>query len=110
MTTKRYGCTAALIDDGRVLVAGGFGENSCKLDSTEVLDVAAMAFKPGPALQVERCCCSAVRLDSARTLVVGGQDAAGRHNTTEVLDVQTMKFAPGPTMLSRRSGCVAFAC
>ena len=39
---------AAMLDADRLLVAGGF-DGSSHLDSTEVLELAAMSFTPGPS-------------------------------------------------------------
>jgi uncharacterized protein (TIGR03437 family) len=44
MTTCRYGQTATLLNDGRVLVAGGFGSGFDVLANAEVYDPAAGTF------------------------------------------------------------------
>ena len=111
MLSKRCCCTAVALDAGRVLVAGGLGENHARHRTTEILDVATMTFAPGPDMLSQRYGCSAVALlegNPRRVLVVGGCGPDRVYlNTTEVLDLDTMEFSPGPTMRMGRYACAA---
>jgi hypothetical protein len=110
MLSKRCYCTAVALDAGRVLVAGGVGENHAFHRTTEILDVATMTFAKGPRMLSQRSACSAVALgeNPRRVLIVGGRGPGNAGlNTTEVLDVDTMAFSPGPAMRTGRYACAA---
>jgi hypothetical protein len=78
------------------------------LATTEVLDVRAMAFAPGPPMVLGRCFCAGVPVDAQHVLVIGGEDASDTPlATTELLDVATMEFSPGPTMMAGRCDVAA---
>ncbi|WP_159397394.1 hypothetical protein [Sorangium cellulosum] len=84
MITPRAEHTATLLDDGRVLIAGGFlGENigfTCNpaysttpLGSAEVYDPATGAFLAAAPMAAARGDHTATRLADGRVLVVGGE-------------------------------------
>merc|ERR1719188_2941759 len=88
------------------IVLGGY-DGTSELDTTKVLDLATMRFRPGPCMETKRSICAASMLDKRRLLVLGGYDGSSSLDTTQILDVVTMGFSPGPRMGRRRSGCVA---
>ncbi|KAJ1447421.1 hypothetical protein M885DRAFT_575984 [Pelagophyceae sp. CCMP2097] len=108
LLSRRSYCAVVALDDRRVLVCGG-SDGSRRLFTTEVLDLETMTFAPGPKMglgqRAVRYGCAAVKLDSNRVLVVGGDDK--RTPMTEIFDVEKMAFSWGPTMLVRRYGCTA---
>jgi hypothetical protein len=84
----RGGHAAALLPDGRVLVAGGwipaFGmlaPGTTTVD-TEIYDPATELFSPGPDMTTDRIYHSAIALDDGRVLALGGAD----RYTAEVYD------------------------
>jgi hypothetical protein len=76
------------VDALHVLVLGGYDSAGTELATTELLDVAALEFSPGPAMQAGRYNFAAARLDTAEgllILVVGGIKGRTHLSTTEVL-------------------------
>jgi hypothetical protein len=74
MNFVRNASTSTLLQDGRVLVAGGQGSNSLILIS-ELYDPVTQKWVLGPSLHSGRWAQSAVRLADGRVLVVGGLNA-----------------------------------
>jgi hypothetical protein len=72
MTTRRYGHTATLLPDGKVLLAGG----SC-LASAELFDPATTTFILTGKMASDRFGHLAIRLASGRVLVLGGYGTGG---------------------------------
>mmetsp|Transcript_71385 Transcript_71385/g.204799 ORF Transcript_71385/g.204799 Transcript_71385/m.204799 type:complete len:477 (-) Transcript_71385:135-1565(-) len=96
---------------GRILVVGGKNAFGC-LETTEVLDIraAALEFKPGPSLRMQRAGPTAAPLDGNRIMVLGGHDSSRTHNTTEVITVvdpgvrsPRLAVSPGPLLATPRS-------
>ena len=105
---------AALLPDGRVLIAGGFGNAAATpVLSTEIFDPATGRFTSAGDLEAARFSFSAIPLTDGRVLVVGGKDpftgltvaqaqifdpVANRWNTGPVLPAAT--FAATFTLLT----------
>ena len=70
MTTARYGHTATLLPDGRVLVVGGYNANS--LTSAELYNPALNSWSAAENLTVARNYHTATLLPNGRVLVAGG--------------------------------------
>jgi len=68
----RHGHTATALADGRVLIAGGYGERG-PLASVEIFDPASGRFAAGAELLQGRSGHTATRLGDGRVLVVGGE-------------------------------------
>lgn len=79
---------AALLRDGRVLVAGGWGTDGV-IATSELYDPARRAFVPGPRMRSRRAGTTATVLRDGRVLIVGGfTDNRPTISTAEV-------FVPG---------------
>src|SRR5207249_3733005 len=75
MTVARFRHTATLLEDGRVLVAGGMGAGG-PLASSELFDPSSNSWQPGPAMNAARARHTATLLPDGRVLVAGGEGAA----------------------------------
>ena len=62
---------AMLLDDGRVLIAGGWGESGV-LSTTEIYDPASRSFSRGPAMASVRAGFTPIELVNGRVLLAGG--------------------------------------
>jgi hypothetical protein len=109
MSTGRASNTATLLDDGRVLLTGGYpGEGRPPTSSTELYDPARREFTELDRLATPRADHSATRLADGRVLVAGGFDDAGTAvSSTEVFDPRSGSFTAGPPLSSPRAGHVA---
>jgi len=99
MQSRRWGCAAVVVEDGRVVVAGG--SDGTVLSSTEILNPASNTWSPGPNLASGRCSCAALPLSNNRVLLIGGTlgpNAGSSLSTTEVLDLASGSSTPGPEM------------
>lgn len=85
---------AALLPDGRVLVAGGQtgGPWGKEVNTTEIYDPSAGKFTPGPEMKFKRfkLTKAVMPLRDGRTLIAGGADQP------EVFDAASRKFFPVP--------------
>jgi len=76
MTVPRTKFGAALLPDGRVLIAGGQtgGASGARVTSTQIYDPATGSFVPGPELNVKRfkLAKAVVPLQNGRILIAGG--------------------------------------
>jgi hypothetical protein len=68
----RWGHTATLLRDGRVLIAGGVGEADEALASSELFNPATNSFVEGSALNQARALHTATLLADDRVLILGG--------------------------------------
>ena len=82
MEEKRVHHAATHLSDGRVLVAGGWGESRGTPDSAEVYDPSTGVWSQTGSMSIERDCPTLTLLEDGRVLVTGGFDAA----TAEVYD------------------------
>jgi hypothetical protein len=73
MTTARYTLSATLLNDGRVLVAGGFGPGFDAQASAELYDPASGTFSATGSMTAARARHRAVLLPDGRVLIAGGQ-------------------------------------
>jgi prolyl-tRNA editing enzyme YbaK/EbsC (Cys-tRNA(Pro) deacylase) len=77
MKSVRRQYTAALLSDGRVLVAGGEDNSETALASAELYDPATGKFSPTGSLAQARFYHAATRLLDGRVLIVGGEAESG---------------------------------
>jgi galactose oxidase-like protein len=111
--TARWGHSAVLLADGRVLVAGGFTARSAQslkaLRSAEIFDPAAGTWTETAALTDARGGHRAITLGGGKVLVVGGSAPIGRELTAalafcELYDPAAGQWTPTGSMLVPRSG------
>ena len=69
MSSPRSGHAAAVLDDGKVLVTGGFGRSA---GSAEIYDPVTQRFSPTGKLVTSRAQHSATLLEDGKVLIVGG--------------------------------------
>jgi hypothetical protein len=102
MKWVRQAHTATLLDDGRVLVAGGIGligENVDTLRAAVIFDPESGEFAGAPISMVEqRANHTATLLGDGRVLLAGGTVGARELQTTEIFDPATGTFCAGPSL------------
>jgi len=107
MHAARAAHTATALQDGRVLVAGGFSERD-RPAPAEVYEPATRRFAPVAPMRTVRHSHSATRLSNGKVLIAGGfGDGATTLSSAEVFDPATNTFTPTGTLHSARSGHVA---
>lgn len=109
MGVARYRHTATLIDQGRVLVAGGSpGERneSAGLDSTELYDVATGRWAPEASMSAPTSKHTATLLENGDVLVAGGWNG-GPLSSAELYDVRSAKWEPAGILASPRDSHAA---
>lgn len=95
MREVRSGHTATLLQDGRVLVAGGSQEGGLIFASTEVYDPATNAWSPAAPMDTPRFGHTATQLRDGRVLVVGGStDGNSAATVAEIWDPATGRWSP----------------
>ena len=109
MTEARFHHTATLLDDGRVLIAGGLSVADGLLSTTEFWDPATETFTSGPPLDVSRFGHTATRLADGRVVIIGGAVGVGNAfvgtRQVELWDPATGAFrAAGRTLVPRSGG------
>ncbi len=101
--------TATALQDGRVLVTGGFtGEGVPPLASAELYDPDAGTWDRVGGMAVGRGGHAAALLGDGRVLVAGGWVSSGTYTaTTEIFDPATGEFGPGPDLPQAVDGLAA---
>jgi WD40 repeat protein len=105
MASPRVNCTATLLSDGRVLIAGGGNDNGA-LSSAEIYNPRTGTFSATGLMSSARDNPTAVRLLDGRVLIVGGYDNSGNArdlSSAELYDPKTGKFAGTGSMVNARS-------
>lgn len=94
LNTPRDTHTATLLNDGTVLIVGGFDSNSNILSSAEVYDPVAGTFTVTGSLNVGRAVHTATLLNNGMVLIAGGYDTNGNAiASAELYDPATGSFA-----------------
>ena len=103
--------TATRLDDGRVLIVGGFADGGTMRSTAELWDPATASFTPAGSLGTGRYGHTATLLPDGRVLIAGGVaggDGAFRLlATTETWDPATGTFSPGREMLEAHANHTA---
>src|SRR5512146_147571 len=92
MLEPRSGHSATLLQDGRVLVAGGMRRNQDFYRSAEIYDPVTGQFSRTGDMNVARVGQAAVLLRSGQVLIVGGWLGHGATDSAELYDPSTGKF------------------
>lgn len=100
LVEPRQTFTAVLLADGKVLAAGGVGNNS-SLSSAELFDPATGTSVAVGSLSAPRAGYAAALLPDGRVLLMGGGPSPV--GTTEIYDPATKSFSPGPAMAFARA-------
>jgi hypothetical protein len=105
--------TAATLDDGRVLVAGGYFGTICTTASAELFDFATGTFSSTGFMHSERVFHTATQLKSGEVLMVGGSNGCAPDSSddppwdalfVEVYEPEAGNFLAGADMRTTRIG------
>lgn len=109
LAVPRLSHTATLLNDGRVLVVGGYsGEGEPPTASIEVFDPTTDAFTTLGSLQNARADQTASLLPDGRVLVAGGRGVGGSAlRSVEIIDPEAADVVPGPELSKPRTAHVA---
>jgi len=103
LNTARDTHTATLLNDGKVLIVGGFDSNSNILSSAELYDPAAGTFTLTGSLNSGRAVHTATLLNSGLVLIAGGYDINGNAvASAELYDPATGSFTVTGSMNTPR--------
>ena len=106
MTAQRASHTATLLNNGKVLITGGFVGEENSLTSAEIFDPAGKGFLQTENMRVARSSHTATLLPNGKILIAGGFN--GNYlDSAEIYDPATGKFTLTPKMTTARSGHVA---
>ncbi len=100
MTTVRFGQTATLLPDGRVLITGGYSAPAQASASAELYDPSTGTFSRTGSMETPRACHDTTTLADGRVLIVGD----GVSPTAEIYDPETGTFRPTGSMKTARCG------
>jgi Galactose oxidase, central domain/Kelch motif len=103
MHHARVSHTANLLNDGRVLVAGGYGDSI--VSSAELYDPKTGTFAETGSMGTARCKHTAGLLPDGRVLIAGGSESRGwdrNLSSAEIYDPHTGKFTAASPMNDSR--------
>ncbi|PYS46298.1 MAG: hypothetical protein DMG13_30310, partial [Acidobacteria bacterium] len=104
MAQARSGASAALLQDGTILIAGG-AKSGEPLASVEVFNRGS--FAATGSMLLARWNAAAVTLKDGRVLIAGGSTSSGPTSETELYNPATRSWTIGDSMLASRSGHTA---
>lgn len=98
----RFDHIAVLLNDGRILLAGGMQANGVVLASAEVYDPAQSVFTRVAPMAARRVGAVSALLPDGRVLIAGGWDGSTNLATAELFDPATNHFILTGSMLKSR--------
>ncbi len=105
MNVPRAHHTAVLLNNGMVLIVGGYPESGQEpLASAELYDPATGTFNLTGSMSTARAQAKAVRLNNGKVLIVGGTSATAAIASAELYDPATGIFTPIVSMNESRYG------
>jgi len=111
MTAPRSGHTVSLLNDGRVLIAGGqncSSASSCTvLNTAEIYDPVSGTFTPTGNLNAARSNAVAVTLNQGLVLIAGGVDGSNYPAAAELYDPTTGTFSATASLNAPRANATA---
>ncbi len=109
MHVGRSNHTATLLPDGKVLVAGGYGQQGggSATSSAEVYDPGTGTWAPTGDMSIDRAHHTATLLPDGRVLVAGGDGYHGITTAAELYDPDTRTWVPTGRMSVARTGQTA---
>jgi hypothetical protein len=110
MQFSRYGHTATMLPDGRVLIAGGTGNmGNAGTATAEIFDPTSGSFTPTGSMGFARFNHAAAALPDGRVLITGGLGTSSEQwlREAEIYSPSTGKFTPIASMKWQRVGHTA---
>lgn len=86
--------TATLLGDGRVLVAGGVGDDGTGTERTELFSSGPDTFSEGPTMSVGRERHVAMMLPDGLVMLAGGSDNGDVHDVVDLFDPSDNTISP----------------
>ncbi|MEW6129429.1 MAG: kelch repeat-containing protein [Acidobacteriota bacterium] len=105
MIDARFNHSATLLNDGRVLIAGGREKQGTILSSAEIYDPATGEFTATGAMKTPRVGQTATLLPDGKVLIAGGSDSEffyGALSSAELYDPTTGQFSTTGDMHAKR--------
>ncbi|MFI5098118.1 MAG: Kelch repeat-containing protein [Candidatus Acidiferrales bacterium] len=102
MLEPRSGHSATLLQDGKVLIAGGMRRNQDFYRSAELYDPATGRFQETGQMNVARVGAAAVLLRSGKVLIAGGWVGHGCTDSAEIYDPATGQFTVIAKLTTKR--------
>jgi hypothetical protein len=107
MHIERAAHAATLLDNGQVLITGGFGQgNNTYIDAAELYDPTSGDFSFTEKMAIRRCCHTATRLSDGRVLIAGGFNGDYLADA-ELYDPKTGNFTRAGSLTTPRMDHVA---
>ncbi len=102
MATARAAHTATFLNDGRVLIVGGFRNGGASLNQAEMFTPETVKFTAAGSLTIARAGHTATLLPDGKVLIAGGYDGTYL-DSSEIFDPKTGTFSRGGRLTMPRS-------